>query len=111
MPPWLGIVIAIVSAIVFPAIGLAVSWGALGVRIRNLEKLPERVDGLAGDLARIDSRTQDSARSQGERIATAKEAIDKLAGEVKGLDRGFAIATRQRTRTAAHGNPGGGKDE
>ena len=110
MPPWLGIVIAIVSAIVFPAIGLAVSWGALGVRIRNLEKLPELVESLAGDVKRIDQRTQDSARSQGERIADAKTAIDKLAGELKGLDRGIALATRQRTRTAAHGIAGG-KDE
>jgi hypothetical protein len=111
VPPWLGIVIAIVSAIVFPAIGLAVSWGALGVRIRNLEKLPERLDSLAGDVKRIDDRTSDSARSQGERIAQAQKDVDKLSGKVEGLDRGFALASRQRSRTAAHGTPVGGKDE
>lgn len=107
MPTWLGVVVAIVASIVFPLIGLAVSWGALGVRIRTLETLPTRVEEMGKHLAQVDGRTSDSARSQGERIAEVKTAIDKLTGEIKGLDRGFSLATRQRKPTGAQGQPGG----
>ena len=104
MPSWAGVAVAVL----IPAIGIAVAWGALGQRLRQLEVLPSKVDALAERLAALDARTADSARSQGERIARAQTDVDKLSGEVKGLDRGFAMASR-RSRTAAEGHPTGGK--
>ena len=109
MPPWVGVVIAIVSAIVFPAIGLAVSWGALGQRLRALEALPTRVEDINRHLLAIDSRTAASAAGQGARLEVVKTGIDRLEGQMVGFERG--VVAGRRSKTAAHGHVTGGKDE
>lgn len=105
------LVIGIVSAIVIPLLGLAATWGALGQRLRALEGLPEKVEGLQRQLTDLNGRFTSSADSQGKRIGKAQSDVDHLAGQFEGFERGFARG--RRTRTAAHGVPieGGGKDE
>ena len=107
MPP-AAIIIGIISAILIPLLGLAATWGALGQRIRALEKLPERVDGIDKELTGLAGRFTSSAESQGARIGKAQSACDQLVGRVEGLERGFYIG--RRTKTRGH-TTDGGKDE
>lgn len=106
------LVIGIVSAIVIPLLGLAATWGALGQRLRALEGLPEKVEGLQKQLTDLNGRFTSSAESQGARIGRAQSDVDRLVGKFDGFERGFASGVR-RTRTAAHGHQvqEGGKDE
>lgn len=99
--------LAIVAAFVVPALGLAATWGTLGQRVRALEAVAAKVEGLQTKVAEIDVRTTASAASQGVRIGEAKAAVDRLAGMYEGFERAMAIASR---RTKAHGVPisGGG---
>ena len=85
-----GVVVAIVSAVAIPAAGILVSWGALGIRIRSLETLPERLEALNTRLTAIDARTAASAASQGTRLETAQRAIDHLEGQMVGFERGVS---------------------
>lgn len=105
-----GVIVAIASAFVVPALGVAAAWGSLGARLRALEGLPAKVDGLGSQLTELGGRFNNSAESQGKRIGKAQSDVDRLAGQFEGFERGFYRGAR-RTKTAAHGNPEGGKDE
>jgi hypothetical protein len=99
---------ATVAALVVPALGLAATWGSLNNRMRAVEGVAAKLEGLQTKVTEIDSRTTSSAASQGERIGKAQAAVDHLAGLVEGIERGFALSAK-RLKTAAHGNPLGDK--
>ena len=92
-----------ILAIGLPSLGLAVTWGGLLVRMRQLEKDITRIEPLEKQVATIDTRTRESAASQGTRIGKAQSAVDVLTGRFSGLEIGIAGWGR-RAQTAALGN-------
>jgi hypothetical protein len=98
---------ATVAALALPALGLAATWGSLNNRMRVLEAQLAKVDALGTKITEVDSRTRDSAQSQGERIGKAQADVDRLGGKFEGFEKGFASG--RRSRTAAHGHAIGEK--
>lgn len=88
-------------AIGLPSLGLAVTWGGLLVRMRQIEKEITRIDPLEKQVTTIDTRTRESAASQGTRIGKAQSAVDVLTGRFVGLEIGL---WGRRSQTAALGN-------
>lgn len=79
--------------------GLATTWGALGIRVRNLEK----DSATKAELAALEKKWDEARTAQGVRIGKIETKTDGLAGQFNGFQSGFA--TGRRSRTAAHGNP------
>lgn len=92
-----------IMAIGLPAAGLLVTWGGLLVRMRQVEKQVGKIEPLEKQVATIDTRTRESAASQGTRIGKAQSAVDVLTGRFHGLEIG--VRGWGRTPTAALGNP------
>lgn len=87
------------------------TWFVMSYRIRELEKRCTKIetqhDQNRDQLVAIDTRTRDSAKSQGERLEIATIQLAVLTGKVEGIDKGIDIgyaAGRRSKQTAATGN-------
>jgi tetrahydromethanopterin S-methyltransferase subunit F len=83
--------------------GTAAAWGALGNRVRVLEKAAAENTALATAVANLDAKVELIRKDQGVRIGEIKAKTDGLAGTFAGFQTGFA--TGRRSRTAAAGVP------
>jgi hypothetical protein len=95
------------------AAGVIGTWFVMGYRIRELEKRCAVMEGrhqpLHDQVVAIDTRTRDSAVSQGLRLEKATIELAVLTGKVEGIDRGIDIGyaagkRAARKDTAASGN-------
>jgi hypothetical protein len=85
------------------AAGVIGTWFVMGYRLREVEKKCAKIDELNNQLQAIDTRTRESAASQGGRLEKASIELAVLTGHVAGLDIGYAAG--RRSKTAAAGNP------
>lgn len=99
--------LTIVMAVAGPALAAAVTWGAIGARLRQLEREVAKIEAMGTRLTEVDSRARGSAESQGHRLGDVEEDVAVLKGRFEGFERGFASG--RRSRTAAQGHPVGEK--
>lgn len=99
--------ITILIAVAGPALAAAVTWGAIGARLRQLEREVGKIEAMQTRLAEVDSRARGSSESQGHRLGDVEEDVAVLKGRFEGFERGFASG--RRSRTAAQGHPIGGE--
>lgn len=82
-----------------PLLGVAVAWGAMGARLRQVGLLSQAIETLQKQLVAVDARFRESAESQGKRLGGVEDKVSLLRGQFDGFERG------RRSRTAAQGHP------
>jgi hypothetical protein len=93
------------------AAGVVGTWFVMGYRINQLEKRCATMEGkhqpMHDLVVSIDSRTKDSAASQGARLEKATIELAVLTGKVEAFDKGIVLGYEagRRHKTSATGNP------